>query len=163
MEQGLYLLCEAIALFHTNYGCSTINGFKIRELFVEPNAHDHKYVYAVNFEFSVNRNYWEPRTISSEIRPILVGCTCINGVLSTTQLSTRTTREDLVGCSTTRRGEWLTTSMTGGRLRLKSTTGLARSTDSLRSASNFMKSGLLRITLAVSFWVLMSKAELGTV
>jgi hypothetical protein len=68
MEQGLYL--PVTSPYSTNYG-STINGFKIRELFVEPNAHDHKYVYAVNFEFSVNRNYWEPRTISSEIRPIL--------------------------------------------------------------------------------------------
>lgn len=68
MEQGLYL--PVTSPYSTNYG-STINGFKIRELFVEPNAHDHKYVYAVNFEFSVNRSYWEPRTISSEIRPIL--------------------------------------------------------------------------------------------
>ncbi len=68
MEQGLYL--PVSSPYSTNYG-STINGFKIRELFVVPNAHDHKYVYAVNFEFSVNRNYWEPRTISSEIRPIL--------------------------------------------------------------------------------------------
>jgi hypothetical protein len=56
--------------YSTNYG-STINGFKIRELFVRPNAHDHKFFYAANFEFSVNHSYWESRTITSEIRPII--------------------------------------------------------------------------------------------
>ena len=50
---------------------STINGFKIRELFARPNAHDHTFFYAVNFEFSVNHHYWESRTITSEIRPIV--------------------------------------------------------------------------------------------
>ena len=68
MEQGLYM--PVTSPYSTNQG-STINGFKIRELFVRPNADEHKYVYAVNFEFSVNKHYWEPRTISSEIRPIL--------------------------------------------------------------------------------------------
>lgn len=68
MEQGLYM--PVTSPYSTNQG-STINGFKIRELFVRPNAHDHTLVYAVNFEFSVNKHYWEPRTFSSEIRPIL--------------------------------------------------------------------------------------------
>ena len=68
MEQGLYM--PVTSPYSTNQG-STINGFKIRELFVRPNADQDKYVYAVNFEFSVNHQYWEPRTISSEIRPIL--------------------------------------------------------------------------------------------
>jgi hypothetical protein len=68
LEQGLYL--PVTSPYSTNFG-STINGFKIRELFVRPNARDHKFVYAANFEFSVNRSYWEPRTITSEIRPIL--------------------------------------------------------------------------------------------
>lgn len=68
MEQGLYM--PVTSPYSTNQG-STINGFKIRELFVRPNADQDKYVYAVNFEFSVNKHYWEPRTISSEIRPIL--------------------------------------------------------------------------------------------
>ena len=68
MEQGLYL--PVTSPYSTNQG-STINGFKIRELFVRPNADEHTLVYAVNFEFSVSKNYWEPRTISSEIRPIL--------------------------------------------------------------------------------------------
>jgi hypothetical protein len=30
--------------------------------FARPNAHDHKFFYAANFEFSVNHSYWEPRT-----------------------------------------------------------------------------------------------------
>ena len=56
--------------YSSNYG-STINGFKIRELFARPNAHDHTFFYAANFEFSLNHHYWESRTISSEIRPIV--------------------------------------------------------------------------------------------
>src|ERR1700761_6758601 len=40
LEQGLYL--PVSSPYSTNYG-STINGFKIRELFVRPNAHDHKF------------------------------------------------------------------------------------------------------------------------
>ncbi len=68
MEQGLYL--PVTTPYSTNYG-TTIDGFKIRELFARPHAHDHTFFYAANFEFSVNRNYWESRTISSEIRPIV--------------------------------------------------------------------------------------------
>lgn len=67
-EQGLYL--PVFSLYSTNEG-PVINGFKIRELFVRPHAHEHKFFYGVNFEFSVNRSYWEPHTISSEIRPII--------------------------------------------------------------------------------------------
>jgi hypothetical protein len=68
MEQGLYL--PVASLYSVNHG-TTYNGFKIRELFVRPNAHDHKFFYAVNFEFSVNQSYWESTRISSEVRPIV--------------------------------------------------------------------------------------------
>jgi len=68
LEQGLYL--PVSSPYSENYG-STLNGFKIRELFVRPNAKDHMFVYAANFEFSVNHHYWEDRTITSEIRPIV--------------------------------------------------------------------------------------------
>ncbi len=68
LEQGLYL--PVSSPYSENYG-STLNGFKIRELFVRPNAREHKFVYAANFEFSVNHHYWEDRTITSEIRPIV--------------------------------------------------------------------------------------------
>jgi len=68
LEQGLYL--PVTSPYSENDG-STINGFKIRELFTRPDAHDHTFFYAANFEFSVNHQYWESRTITSEIRPIV--------------------------------------------------------------------------------------------
>ncbi len=68
LEQGLYL--PVSSPYSTNYG-STLDGFKIRELFARPNAHDHTFFYAANFELSFNRHYWENRTVTSEIRPII--------------------------------------------------------------------------------------------
>ncbi len=67
-EQGLYL--PVYSVYSKNHG-TTINGFKIRELFVRPHAQEHKFFYGVNFEFSVNAHYWESRPITSEIRPIV--------------------------------------------------------------------------------------------
>ena len=67
-EQGFYL--PVFSLHSTNQG-ATVNGFKIRELFVRPHADRHEFFYGLNFEFSVNRDYWENRTITSEIRPII--------------------------------------------------------------------------------------------
>ena len=72
-EQGLYL--PVYTIYSQGRGGS-INGFKLRELFVRPHADDHTFFYGVNFEFSVNYTYWESRHITSEVRPI-VGCTCI--------------------------------------------------------------------------------------
>jgi hypothetical protein len=67
-EQGLYM---PVSTPHsTNYG-GTFDGFKIRELFVRPHAEDHKFFYGLNFEFSVNHHYWESRTYTSELRPIV--------------------------------------------------------------------------------------------
>jgi len=67
-EQGLYL--PVYSLNSTNHG-ATINGFKLRELFVRPHAHDYKFFYGLNFEFSVNALYWESKRIASELRPIV--------------------------------------------------------------------------------------------
>lgn len=67
-EQGLYL---PVYSFHSENHGATINGFKIRELFVRPHAAEHKFFYGLNFEFSVNALYWESRRITSEIRPII--------------------------------------------------------------------------------------------
>lgn len=67
-EQGLYL---PVYSFHSTNQGTTIDGFKIRELFVRPNAHDRKLFYGLNFEFSVNARYWESRRITSELRPII--------------------------------------------------------------------------------------------
>src|SRR5215471_6226641 len=51
--------------------CRRNNWLKLRELFVRPHAAEHKFFYNVNFEFSVNRLYWEPKRITSEVRPIV--------------------------------------------------------------------------------------------
>jgi hypothetical protein len=67
-EQGLYL--PVFTPYSRGRG-ATIDGFKLRELFVRPNAREHTFFYGINFEFSVNRSYWESRTITSEIRPIV--------------------------------------------------------------------------------------------
>jgi len=67
-EQGLYL--PVWTPYSQNRG-GTIDGFKLRELFVRPHAHDHTFFYGVNFEFSVNYDYWESRRFTSEVRPII--------------------------------------------------------------------------------------------
>ena len=67
-EQGLYM--PMYTIYSRGHGGS-INGFKIRELFVRPHADDHTFFYGANFEFSVNYTYWESRHITSEVRPIV--------------------------------------------------------------------------------------------
>jgi hypothetical protein len=67
-EQGLYF--PVYTAYSEDRGGS-LNGFKIRELFVRPHAHDHTFFYGVNFEFSVNYHYWESKHITSEVRPIV--------------------------------------------------------------------------------------------
>ncbi len=67
-EQGLYL--PVFTAYSKGRG-GTIDGFKIRELFVRPHADEHRFFYGINFEFSVNYTYWESRHITSEVRPIV--------------------------------------------------------------------------------------------
>ncbi len=67
-EQGLYF--PVYTAYSEDRGGS-LNGFKLRELFVRPHAHDQTFFYGVNFEFSVNYTYWEPKHITSEVRPII--------------------------------------------------------------------------------------------
>lgn len=67
-EQGLYL--PIFTAYSKGHG-GTIDGFKIRELFVRPHAQQHTLFYGVNFEFSFNYGYWESRTESAEVRPIV--------------------------------------------------------------------------------------------
>jgi hypothetical protein len=67
-EQGLYL--PVWTPYSENRGGS-LDGFKLRELFVRPHAADHTFFYGINFEFSVNYHYWESRRITSEVRPIV--------------------------------------------------------------------------------------------
>jgi hypothetical protein len=47
------------------------DGFKLRALFVSPNAADRELFYGVNFEFSVNTAHWNEKRYTSEIRPIV--------------------------------------------------------------------------------------------
>jgi hypothetical protein len=67
-EQGLYL--PVFTAYSKGRGGS-LDGFKLRELFVVPHADQRRFFYGVNFEFSVNYSYWESRRITSEIRPIV--------------------------------------------------------------------------------------------
>jgi len=67
-EQGLYF--PVYTAYSEGRGGS-LDGFKIRELFVRPHAHDHTFFYGVNFEFSVNYHYWESKHLTSEVRPIV--------------------------------------------------------------------------------------------
>jgi hypothetical protein len=65
-EAGLYM-----PLYAVDSRGAVINGFKLRALFVEPHADDRKFVYGVNFEFSVNAKRWDESRITSEVRPII--------------------------------------------------------------------------------------------
>ncbi|HVB99828.1 MAG TPA: hypothetical protein VNJ12_10930 [Candidatus Dormibacteraeota bacterium] len=67
-EQGLYL---PIYTAYSDGRGGSIDGFKIRELFVRPHADRHTLFYGLNFEFSFNYGYWESRTESGEMRPIV--------------------------------------------------------------------------------------------
>ena len=67
-EQGLYL--PVYTPYSAGRGAS-VDGVKLRQLFVRPNAKDHAFFYGVNFELSFNQKFWEPRRITSEIRPII--------------------------------------------------------------------------------------------
>ena len=67
-EQGLYF---PVYTAYSDGRGGSLNGFKIRELFVLPHASEHTFFYGVNFEFSVNYKYWESRHFTSEVRPIV--------------------------------------------------------------------------------------------
>ncbi len=67
-EAGLYMPLYSLDDHGQGFG---INGFKLRALFVEPDAHDKTFAYGVNFEFSINAARWNPKRYSSEVRPII--------------------------------------------------------------------------------------------
>ncbi len=66
-EAGLYLPLYTVS----GNGDVLFNGFKLRTLFVEPNAADHVFVYGINFEFSYNEPHWDAHRYTGEIRPII--------------------------------------------------------------------------------------------
>ena len=66
-EGGLYLPLYSV---DKNLG-ATIDGVKLRALFTVPHADARRFVYGVNFEFSVNSAHWDENRITSEVRPII--------------------------------------------------------------------------------------------
>jgi hypothetical protein len=66
-EAGLYLPLYSL----TQDNSILYNGFKLRALFVTPDAAKRDFFYGVNFEFSFNTAHWDAHTYTSEIRPII--------------------------------------------------------------------------------------------
>ena len=66
-EGGLYLPLYSI----TRNGSVSYNGFKLRTLFVTPDAANREFFYGVNLEFSFNTAHWDERARTSEIRGIV--------------------------------------------------------------------------------------------
>ena len=66
-EAGLYMPLYSVP----KSGSAQFDGFKLRTLFVEPDAAKRNFFYGVNFEFSFNGRHWDPDRYTSEIRPIL--------------------------------------------------------------------------------------------
>jgi hypothetical protein len=66
-EAGLYFPLYSI----TRDNSVLYNGFKLRTLFVSPDAANRGVFYGVNFEFSFNTAHWNERSHTSEIRPII--------------------------------------------------------------------------------------------
>lgn len=66
-EAGLYLPLYSV----TGNRSLTYDGFKLRALFVLPDAANQPFFYGVNFEFSRNTAHWDPSPNTQEIRPII--------------------------------------------------------------------------------------------
>jgi hypothetical protein len=66
-EAGLYMPLYSL----TGNRNLTFNGFKLRTLFVEPDAASQHFFYGVNFEFSFNTAHWDTNRYTQEIRPII--------------------------------------------------------------------------------------------
>src|SRR6202049_1866443 len=66
-EAGLYFPLYSI----TRDNSVLYNGFKLRSLFVTPDAANRDVFYGVNFEFSFNTARWNEARYTSEIRPII--------------------------------------------------------------------------------------------
>ena len=65
-ETGVYLPLYSVTDGHLQW-----NGFKLRQLFVKPDAAESRFFYGINFEFSYNSPHWDANRYSSEIRPII--------------------------------------------------------------------------------------------
>lgn len=67
LEAGLYLPLYSLS----GDGSLSYDGFKVRALFVKPDAAEQRCFYGINFEFSRNSAHWDPSANSQEIRPIV--------------------------------------------------------------------------------------------
>lgn len=67
LELGLYLPVYS----HDHEMGWGIDGIKPRVLVAVPNADERKFVYGLNFEFSINTKRWDPKKYTSEFRPIV--------------------------------------------------------------------------------------------
>lgn len=65
-EAGLYM-----PLYTVTAGRLEADGFKLRSLFVVPDAASRSFFYGVNFEFSFNTRHWDPDKYTQEVRPII--------------------------------------------------------------------------------------------
>lgn len=66
-EAGVYFPLYSI----TRDNSALYNGFKLRTLFVSPDAAERDVFYGINFEYSFNTAHWNERRYTSEIRPII--------------------------------------------------------------------------------------------
>lgn len=69
-EAGLYMPLYSIGK-RDGSTSAMLNGFKLRALFAVPHADDRTFFYGANFEFSVNTKHWDPKRVTSEVRPII--------------------------------------------------------------------------------------------
>jgi hypothetical protein len=67
LEAGVYLPLYSIS----GTGAWTYDGFKVRALFVKPDAGAQRFFYGVNIEFSRNTAHWDQSPNTQEIRPII--------------------------------------------------------------------------------------------
>ena len=67
LELGFYMPLYSIS----SHRGATINGGKLRLLFVTPHAEERTFFYGMNFEFSYNSLHWDSHHYTSEIRPII--------------------------------------------------------------------------------------------
>jgi hypothetical protein len=66
-EAGVYFPLYSI----TRDNSVLYDGFKLRTLFVTPDAAKRNFFYGINLEFSFNTAHWDARAYTSEVRPII--------------------------------------------------------------------------------------------
>jgi hypothetical protein len=71
-EAGLYLPLYSVGKRDPTLAAGAmVNGFKVRLVFVSPNADNRTFFYGANFEFSDNARHWDATRFTSEVRSIV--------------------------------------------------------------------------------------------